>query len=245
LKAGFGPFLPNVQFHDFNSEAAIAAIDETIAAVIVEPIQGEAGMRPADKAWLQALRQRCDASGTLLIFDEIQSGFGRSGQLFAFQGYGIVPDILLMAKGMGGGMPIGAFASSKEIMQVLTHDPVLGHITTFGGHPVSCAAALASLEKILSESLFERVPGLEALIRSNLSIPQVKEIRGKGLMLAVEVGGFDKVLKVIEICLEKGVLTDWFLHCDTAIRIAPPLVISEMELEAGLIVLREAIQAVC
>ena len=243
LKAGFGPFLSNIRFESFNSKAAIAAISSETAAVIVEPIQGEAGIVPSEKAWLQALRARCSETGTLLIVDEIQSGFGRTGKLFAFQGFEVVPDILLMAKGMGGGMPIGAFAASKSIMQVLTHDPVLGHISTFGGHPVNCAASLATLKKILGENLMEKVPLLENLIRQKLDLPQVLELRGKGLMFAAEVGSFDLVLRVIARCLENGVLTDWFLHCNTAIRIAPPLTISEKELSDGLDVLVAALLA--
>ncbi len=243
LKDGYGPFLPGVTFTEFGSHAAIDAIHEGVAAVIVEPIQGEAGVRLGTRNWLYALRTRCDITGTLLIFDEIQTGFGRTGDLFAFQGLGVIPDILLMAKGMGGGMPIGAFVSRKEVMQVLTHDPVLGHITTFGGHPVNCAAALAVLNKILDERLVERASTLETLIRQELNVPGVLELRGKGLLYAAEVGEFDRVLRVIASCLEQGVITDWFLHCNTAIRIAPPLVISEDELRDGLRILAAAITA--
>ncbi len=243
LKEGYGPFLPGVTFVEFGSHAAIDAIHEGVAAVIVEPIQGEAGVRLGTRNWLYALRTRCDITGTLLIFDEIQTGFGRTGDLFAFQGLGVIPDILVMAKGMGGGMPIGAFVSRKEVMQVLTHDPVLGHITTFGGHPVNCAAALAVLNKILDERLVERVATLETIIRKELNVPGVLELRGKGLLYAAEVGEFDRVLRVIARCLEQGVITDWFLHCNTAIRIAPPLVISEDELRDGLRILASAITA--
>ncbi|MFN8397699.1 MAG: aspartate aminotransferase family protein [Bacteroidia bacterium] len=243
LKAGYGPFLPGVRFCDFGSPEAVEAINAETAAIILEPIQGEAGVRVGEEAWLRAVRQRCNETGALLIFDEIQSGFGRTGTLFAWERFGIKPDILLMAKGMGGGMPIGAFVSRREVMQVLTHDPVLGHITTFGGHPVSCAASLAALRKILNERLMDRVPALEAIIREELSGPGVLGLRGRGLLFAAEVGSFDRVLRVIARCLEGGVLTDWFLHCDTAIRIAPPLVISEDDLRMGLQVLAKAIQA--
>lgn len=243
LKAGFGPFLPGVVFTDFGSQEAIEAIQAETAAIIIEPIQGEAGVRVGEEAWLNAVRKRCDATGTLLIFDEIQSGYGRTGTLFAWQRFGIRPDILLMAKGMGGGMPIGAFVSRPEVMQVLTHDPVLGHITTFGGHPVSCAASLAALRKILDERLMDRVPVLEAIIWEELSGPGVLGLRGRGLMFAAEVGSFDRVLRVIAKCLEEGVLTDWFLHCDTAIRIAPPLVIEETDLRQGLQILAKAIHS--
>jgi acetylornithine/N-succinyldiaminopimelate aminotransferase len=240
LKEGFGPFLPGVHFHAFGSHAAIDAIGHETAAVIVEPIQGEAGVRIATRNWLYALRTRCEITGTLLIFDEIQSGFGRTGDLFAFMGYGVIPDILLMAKGMGGGMPIGAFVSRQEVMGVLTHDPVLGHITTFGGHPVNCAASLATLRKILGERLLDRVPILERIIREELA---GYDVRGKGLLCAVELGSFARVLAVIARCLAGGVLTDWFLHCNTAVRIAPPLVISEAELRAGMQVLADALRA--
>lgn len=241
LKQGYGPFLPEVTFTEFGSHAAIDAIHQGVAAVIVEPIQGEAGVRIGNRNWLYALRTRCNITGTLLIFDEIQTGFGRTGDLFAFQGLGVIPDILLMAKGMGGGMPIGAFVSRKEVMQVLTHDPVLGHITTFGGHPVNCAAALAVLKKILWEDLVHRVSALEKIIRNELAVQGVIELRGRGLLYAAELGDFDKVLRIIARCLELGVITDWFLHCNTAIRIAPPLVISEDELRDSLRILANAI----
>jgi acetylornithine/N-succinyldiaminopimelate aminotransferase len=243
LKKGYGPFLPGVKFYDIGSEDAFEGITAQTAAVIVEPIQGEAGVRSVDLEWLQGLRMLCDEVGALLLFDEIQSGFGRTGTLFAFQELGVRPDILVMAKGMGGGMPLGAFVASRELMQVLTHDPVLGHITTFGGHPVSCAAALAALRKILGEDLMGRVAPLEGIIREELAGRKgVLELRGKGLIYAVEVGDFDRVLRVIRRCLEQGVLTDWFVHCNTAIRVAPPLVIAEEDLRMGLEVLREAIE---
>jgi acetylornithine/succinyldiaminopimelate/putrescine aminotransferase len=198
----------------------------------------------AEAGWLRALRDRCDETGAKLIFDEIQTGFGRTGNLFAWQGFQVRPDILLMAKGMGGGMPIGAFVASREVMQTLTHDPVLGHITTFGGHPVSCAASLAGLRKILAENLAGAVPRLEEIIRTELQSSRgVLELRGKGLLYAVELGSFEKILAVIARGLERGVLTDWFLHCNTALRIAPPLVISEDELRSGLRILADCIAA--
>lgn len=243
LKEGYGPFLPEVRFCAFGADEALEKISKATAAVIVEPIQGEAGVRIADAQWLRALRARCDATGTLLIFDEIQTGFGRTGTLFAWQGYGVQPDILLLAKAMGGGMPLGAFVASRERMQVLTHDPVLGHITTFGGHPVSCAAALAALRKILDQGLMDRIPTLEAMLLPLSSVEGVQELRGKGLLYAVELGDFEKVQRVIHRCLDHGVLTDWFLHCNTAIRVAPPLVIAETELRDGLHVLAAAIEA--
>lgn len=234
LKAGFGPFLPGITFIHHNSIGDLRAITEETAAFIVEPIQGEAGVRLPDPGYLQAVRQRCDETGTLLIFDEIQSGFGRTGTLFAHQAEGVEPDILLIAKGMGGGMPIGAFISRKEIMHCLTHDPVLGHISTFGGHPVSAAASLATLNKILDENLLAAIPQKEALIRQKLAQSPFTEVRGRGLMFAAELGSFEKVLGTIHTALQNGVISDWFLHCNTAIRIAPPLTITLEELDWGL-----------
>lgn len=241
LKEGYGPFLPSVSHLRFNDFAQLGEISTQTACVIVEPIRGEAGVElPAD-GYLQALRQRCEATGCLLIFDEIQTGFGRTGTLFAHPALGIVPDILLLAKGLGGGMPLGAFIARRELMQVLSHDPVLGHITTFGGHPVSCAAGWAALRKIQDEQLLLQIPRKEALIRGLADCPGVLGVRGLGLMFAVELGSFEKVLEVIGRCSELGVITDWFLHCDTAIRLAPPLVITVHELQTALEKIRMAI----
>ena len=215
----------------------------SVAAVILEAIQGEAGVRIPDIAYLKALRNKCDKTGALLIFDEIQTGFGRTGKLFAFENFGIVPDILLLAKGMGGGMPIGAFISSKEKMDVLKDNPILGHITTFGGHPVSCAAGLASLETILDENLIAGVEEKEKLFRSLLKHPKIKEIRGKGLMLSIQLDNFAQVEAVSKTCVENGVIIDWFLHCDTAMRIAPPLIITHDEIKFACEVILDAISA--
>lgn len=244
LKEGYGPFLPGVKFIDFNDHSGLDAITESTAAVIVEPVRGEAGIVPGFPCYLRALRERCYAVGALLIFDEIQCGIGRAGSMFAHQAYRVQPDILLLAKGMGGGMPIGAFISRSEVMAKLMKEPVLGHISTFGGHPVNCAAALASLNKILNEDLLQQIPRKEALIRNALAIPEVLEIRGKGMMFAVEIGDFDQVLDIIHVCVERGLITDWFLHCNTAIRIAPPLTISETELAAGMEILCGAIREI-
>lgn len=241
LKAGYGPFLPGVRFLDFNDTAQLARITETTACVIVEPVRGEAGTELPAAGYLAALRARCDAVGALLILDEIQTGFGRTGALFAHQQLGIRPDILLLAKGMGAGMPLGAFVSSVDVMQVLRRDPVLGHITTFGGHPVSCAAGLAGLQKIQRDGLVEAVAEKEAVIQQAFAGTPVKEVRGMGLMYAVEIGDFDSVLDILKGCLERGVISDWFLHCNTAIRIAPPLVITVEELRDGLAILAEEI----
>jgi acetylornithine/N-succinyldiaminopimelate aminotransferase len=228
--AAFLPLLPGIQHIDFNSDICLQKITTKIAAVIVETVQGEAGINLPRKEWLQALRKRCIETGTLLILDEIQAGYGRTGTLFAFQQYDIKPDILLLAKGFGGGMPIAAFVAERKVMQSLTHDPVLGHITTFGGHPLSAAAALATL-KILSESdLIEQTKAKGALFRQLLVHPQIKELRGIGLWFAIDLDSWDKVQSVIAHCLEHGVITDWFLFNDRSLRVAPPLTITEAEI---------------
>jgi acetylornithine/succinyldiaminopimelate/putrescine aminotransferase len=228
----FRPLVPDCKRIRFGNAEDIEQICNNTAAFIVEVVQGEAGIRFADKTYWQKVRERCNQTNTLLVFDEIQTGFGRTGSLFAFEQIGVIPDILTLAKGMGGGMPIGAFIASQEIMNCLTHNPVLGHITTFGGHPVSCAAALASLEVIEREKLYKTVTKKAALFKSLLEgLPYVKEVRQQGFMMALEFDNQEFNFKMIRQCLEKGVLTDWFLFCDTAMRIAPPLIISEEEIE--------------
>lgn len=245
FKQGYGPLLPDIGFLKYNDFASLEAIDEATACVIVETIQGEAGANVPAIAWLQSLAQRCRDMGALLILDEIQSGFGRTGKLFAFEHYGIVPDILLMAKGMGGGIPIGAFVASSELMSKLSHDPVLGHITTFGGNALACAAALASLNAILDENLIEHVERKEALIRENLMHPGIKTIHGRGLMLAAEMKSNAEVLKTMEACYRKGLITDWFLFADNCLRIAPPLVITDEEIIEACLIIKEAIVEAC
>ncbi len=230
FRDAYAPLLPEIDFIQFNEIEDLAHITELTAAVIIETIQGEAGVRVPSKEYLKALRARCNDVGCLLIFDEIQTGLGRTGKLFAFEHFDVVPDILLLAKGLGGGMPIGAFIASKAIMDVIKENPMLGHITTFGGHPVSCAAALASLNLITKEELYLSVPKKEALLRSLLVHPKIKEIRGKGFMLSLQLSSFDEVEKTSQFCAKNGVLIDWFLHCETALRIAPPLIISEEEI---------------
>jgi acetylornithine/N-succinyldiaminopimelate aminotransferase len=241
-KQAYRPLLPGIRFIEFNNLIDLSMISTDTAAVIMETIQGEAGVIVPDTNYMQSLRKRCDETNTLLILDEIQSGFGRTGKLFAFEHFDIKPDILLLAKGMGGGMPIGAFISSNEIMSVLKENPILGHITTFGGHPVSCAAGLANLEVILDENLFEDVPKKESLFRKCLQHTEIKEIRGKGLMLSLQLTSFDQVEKVSKRCVENGIIIDWFLHCDTAMRIAPPLIITDNEIEMACKTIIEAIE---
>ncbi|WP_165501311.1 aspartate aminotransferase family protein [Pedobacter psychrodurus] len=228
--SGYGPFLPHVSFIEHNNIADLNKITLEIAAVFIEPIQGEAGIRVADLSYMQALKAKCQETGTLLIFDEIQSGFGRSGKMFAFEHYNVVPDVLLLAKGIGGGMPIGAFISSLEIMSVLSHTPILGHMTTFGGHPVCCAAGLATLRTLVDDHIVDEVEEKGQLFKQLLQHPAIKEIRGKGLMLAVEFENFEINKKIIDACILDGVLSDWFLHCSNSMRIAPPLIITKEEI---------------
>jgi acetylornithine/N-succinyldiaminopimelate aminotransferase len=241
-KQAYRPLLPDINFINLNNYADLNKISSKTAAVILESIQGEAGIRIPDVDYIKKLREKCNQTGTLLILDEIQTGFGRTGKLFAFEHFGIVPDILLLAKAMGGGMPIGAFISSKEIMDSLKNNPILGHITTFGGHPVSCAAGLASLETIIEENLFLDVPEKEQLFRELLTHPKIKEIRGMGLMLSIQVENFEQVENISKYCLQKGIMIDWFLHCEDALRIAPPLIISKTEIKNACQVIIQAIE---
>lgn len=237
----YAPLLPEVKFIRYNAIEDIDRITSATAAVILEAVQGEAGVRVPDADYMQAIRHRCDETGTLLIFDEIQTGFGRTGELFAFMHYDIVPDILLLAKGMGGGMPIGAFIANKTVMDVITENPILGHITTFGGHPVSCAAALASLNVIVDNRLTEGVEQKAELFRRYLQHPAIREIRGLGLMLCLQMDSFTQVERISRYCAENGVIIDWFLHCDTALRIAPPLTINDEEIRTACRVIRDGI----
>lgn len=241
----YAPLLPGINFITFGDAEDLELITSRTASVIIEPIQGEAGIRIPSQDYLKALRKRCDETGTLLIFDEIQTGFGRTGSLFAFEQFAVVPDILLLAKGIGGGMPLGAFVAPKKIMDVIKENPMLGHITTFGGHPVSCAAALASLRVIVDSKLAEQVEKKSKLIRKLLNTSKIKEIRGQGLMMALQLENFDQVEKVSEYCKQKGLIIDWFLHCESALRLAPPLTITEEEIEAFCPIVREAVELLC
>ncbi len=227
----YRPLLPGIHHHTFNSPEFIAAIDHHTSCVIIETIQAEVGIQLPDIAWLRQLRQRCTDTGTLLIFDEIQCGFGRTGSLWAFQQYGVEPDVLLLGKALGGGMPMGAFVASHSLMQSLTHNPVLGHITTFGGHPVCCAAGMAGMQVLLQEQLIERVAAKEQLFHQLLVHPSIMAVRSKGLLLAVQLESSEKVMAVLQQCLTLGLFSDWFLFAPHCIRIAPPLTISESEIE--------------
>ena len=241
FKQAYRPLLPGVKFIHFNEPDELKSITNQPACVIAETVQGEAGIRVPDIAYLKALRDRCTATGTLLILDEIQAAMGRTGKLFAFEHFGIVPDILMMAKALGGGMPIGAFIASKAIMDSLKENPILGHITTFGGHPVCCAAGLAALEELIDEDLIASVESKSNLFQELLVHPAIKEIRGKGLMLAIELESFDFNKKVIDQCITDGVITDWFLHCSNSMRIAPPLIITEDQIRFACKVILDAI----
>ncbi len=245
FKQAYRPLLPDITFIDFNRLADLDKITTTTAAVFIETIQGEAGIRVPSSGYLKALRKKCTETGTLLVFDEIQCGFGRTGKMFGFEHFDIVPDILLLAKGIGGGMPIGAFISSKEIMAVLSENPILGHITTFGGHPVSCAAGLATLNAILKEDLVADVEKKGELFKTLLQHPAIKEVRGKGLMLAVEFDSYETNKMIIDSCIADGIITDWFLHCSNSMRIAPPLIITEEEIKEACNVILKNIDAVC
>jgi len=232
LKQSFRPLIPGTRFLEYNDLTEFEMITETTAAVVVECIQAEAGIIPAETEFLKALRKRCSDTGTLLIVDDIQMGFGRTGSLFSFEHYGILPDILCLAKGMGGGMPIGAFISSREIMNELTYNPELGHITTFGGHPVSCAASLACLELILEEDLQEKADArgeqFEQLLAGH---PAIRHWRRKGLMIGVEMQDKNITNNLVQHFLDEGLVTDRFLFMPEAFRIAPPLIISEAQVD--------------
>lgn len=238
------PLLPDVHFLTFNSFAGLESIDSHTACVIMEPIQGEGGIIQSDPEWIRAVRNRCSEVGALLIFDEIQSGFGRTGKLFAFQHYGVQPDILCMAKAMGGGMPLGGFASSDAIFEVFKYDPPLNHVTTFGGHPVSCAASHAALNVLLTQNLMSRASNIERQVRTAMDMKPVKEVRGIGAMLGIQLYSFDQTREVVLRCFDKGILLGWTLHSNTLIRIAPPLVITDSELQETLHVIREVISDV-
>ena len=241
FKTAFRPLLPGVRLLEYNNTDDLRKITTRTACVVAEVVQAEAGVVCPTEGFLQALRSRCDETGTLLILDEVQTAFGRLGKLFGFMKYNITPDILVLAKGFGGGMPLGAFIASKEMMSVLADNPVLGHITTFGGHPVSCAAGLETLRIILRDKLTDQAGEKEALFRKYLNHPSIKEIRGQGLLLAVELGNKDLMHKVVECGINSGFVTDWFLFCETAVRISPPLNITPEEIREACEMVNHAI----
>lgn len=226
----FRPLLPDIMHVDFNSMEAIDAIDSETACVIVETVQAESGIIKPNKEWIRALRKKCDAHCVLLIFDEIQAGFGRTGTLFAFEQYEVVPDILLLGKALGGGMPLGAFIANQKMMATLTHDPVLGHITTFGGHPVSCAAGKAALEVLLEGCFIETVFEKEKILIEYIKHPAIQSINTAGLWMSLQFESPELNQRIVHQCVQNGLITDWFLFAPDRLRIAPPLIITNKEL---------------
>lgn len=237
----YRPLLPGVWHVDYNSPAALEAITDRTACVIAETVQAERGVYVPDLRWLRQLRERCDETGALLVLDEIQVGFGRTGTLWGFQRYEVVPDILLLGKALGGGMPMGAFIADRPLMWTLTGDPVLGHITTFGGHPVCCAAGLASLQVLLEEDWIRQVAEKEALFHRLLVHPSIRAVRSSGLLIAIEFESFEQNKRVIDACIEKGLLTDWYLFAPQCMRIAPPLLITKEQIDEACSIILSAI----
>lgn len=241
FKRNFRPLLPGISNIEHGKIEDLERITEKTAAIIIEVIGGESGVRVPSESYIKALRQRCTETGTLLVLDEVQTGFGRTGTFWAFEDYDIYPDILLSAKGMGGGMPIGAFMASQQLMQVFKNNPILGHITTFGGHPVSAAASLAALKVTRAQQLAPKAIEKGALFKSLLVHPKIKEVRGKGLMLAAEMESFTALKTTIDECISRGIITDWFLFCDNSMRLAPPLIISEEQIRTGCDIILEVL----
>lgn len=238
-KYAFRPLIPDIRFIHFNEISDLDLISNKTAAVIIEPIQGDAGVRIPSIAYIHALWKKCHETGALLIFDEVQTGFGRTGKWFGFEHFNIVPDILTLAKAMGGGMPIGAFISNRKVMKSFTHQPPLGHITTFGGHPVNCAAAKATIEVLQNEDIISEVEEKGKLLESFLKHNAILEIRRIGLMMAIEFENAEMVKEIVTECLREGIITFWFLSTANSIRLAPPLIISQEQIKeaAGKIVL--------
>lgn len=241
FKRAYRPLLPGISNIHYGSFHQLSSITTETAAVIIETIQGEAGIRIACREYFQALRKRCDEVGALLIVDEIQAGFGRTGKFWAFEHFDFVPDMVVCAKGMGGGMPIGAFIAPQHIMAAFKNNPLLGHITTFGGHPVSAAASFATLQVLRGENVIAEVDKKADLFRSLLVHPKIKTIRNKGLMMAVEFESFEILKPIIDRAIQLGVITDWFLFCDNSMRIAPPLIITTEEITLSCKLLLSAI----
>lgn len=245
FRNAYRPLLPEVYHFNYGSEAAIQAIDETVACVLAEPVQAESGITNPPAGWLAAVRKACAQSGTLLIFDEIQAGFGRTGSLWALEQTGVVPDILLLGKALGGGMPLGAFVADYQLMQKLTHNPVLGHITTFGGHPVSCAAGKAALEVLLDQDCIKEVKKKEQLFRQYLQHPAILRVKSAGLWASLQFKDFETTLAIVHRCIANGLITDWFLFAPECMRVAPPLIITEAQLaQACEIILKSIEEAV-
>ena len=229
----FRPLLPGVLHLEYNSFDSLGEISETTACVFAETIQAEAGIIVPSKEWIQALRKKCTETGTLLILDEIQAAFGRTGKLWGFENFEIIPDVLVLGKALGGGMPLGAFITHKKVMNVFTENPVLGHITTFGGHPVCCAAGMAAMKVLSENKIIDSVRAKEELFRSLLVHKKIRSTRYFGLWMAIEFDSFEMNKKIIDTCIRSGLMTDWFLFAPNCLRISPPLVISEQEIESA------------
>ena len=240
----YRPLLPGVHHIDHNVIAQLDVIDSNTACVIAEPIQAERGVLSPSLAWMQALRKKCDETGALLILDEIQTGFGRTGTLFAFEQYGIVPDILLLGKAIGGGMPLGAFVAERNRMMAFAENPILGNITTFGGHPVSCAAGLAALEYLIDEKLISNVERNMKLFKKQLEHPLIISFRSSGMLMAIEFDSYETNKQVIDCCIKKGLFTDWFLFASHCMRIAPPLIITIEQINEACKIIIEACDSI-
>lgn len=241
FRSQYRPLLPQIHHVDFNSQAAIDAITTETACFILETVQSEGGVIVPDNAWIKAVREKCTLTGTLMILDEIQVGFGRTGTLWGFEQFDIVPDVLLLGKALGGGMPMGAFIASRELMQTLSVNPILGHMTTFGGHPVCCAAGKSALEALLEEKMMATVPEKAALFLEGLQHSKIEKINHHGLMMAVYLGSFEMVQQVIQQLLAKGIFTDWFLFAANCIRIVPPLNIPDEAIKTACLAICEAL----
>ncbi len=241
----YRPLLPDIRHLPYNAMEGLQAITGRTACVIAETVQAEAGVIVPKKEWMTALRKRCEETGALLILDEIQCGFGRNGSLWAFEQFDIAPDILLLGKALGGGMPLGAFIAGKKIMSAFTTDPILGHITTFGGHPVCCAAGMAGMKALLEGNYIGEVKQKEELFRKLLVHEKIRSVRSFGLMIAVEFDSFKINKKIIDRCIEKGILTDWFLFAPNCMRIGPPLIITEQEIEFACKLMVDSIREIC
>ncbi|MBM3413360.1 MAG: aspartate aminotransferase family protein [Bacteroidetes bacterium] len=239
----FRPLLPGIEHATYNDPAVLASITNQTACVVLETIQAEAGIVKPDKSWMQAVRKRCTQTGALLVLDEIQTAFGRTGSLWGFTAFDIVPDILVLGKALGGGMPLGAFVASKQLMDCFTTSPILGHITTFGGHPLCCAAGKAAMEALLEEGWMGQVAAKEKLFHEKLVHPKIIAVRSAGLWMAVSFDSFETCKKVIDHCIAWGVLTDWFLFAANCLRISPPLLIHEKLIEKACEVILNACDA--
>lgn len=230
FRSSFRPLLPDIFHFDYNGEEVIDAIDSQTACVLVETVQAESGIHAPSREWLQRLRKKCDDHCVLLIMDEIQAGFGRTGSLWAFEQYNVVPDILLLGKALGGGMPLGAFIANRKLMQTLTYDPVLGHITTFGGHPVSCAAGKAAFEVLINGGYIGDVKRKEKILADHINHPSIRSKNHCGLWMSLQFSSDEMARAVVHQCVKNGLITDWFLFAPDRLRIAPPLIISDAEL---------------